>query len=270
NSSDGYHLWSDRFDRDLEDVFAVQDEIASTVVATLKGKLTVDLSMPVTPHPTDLQAYMHYLEGRYHWNKRTEHELKKSVECFERAIAREAGYSQAHAGAADSLITLGTYGVLPPHEVMSRASHAVERALTLDPDLAEAYVCRGCLESVYDWSWRRAEQDFRRAIDINPASPSTHHWYAINYLVPVGRFDEAIEQLRRALELDPLSLILKTSLGMTFYFSGRHDQALKELAKTVELEENFVLARVFLGHTYTALSRYDEALGEFTAAIRLS
>ncbi len=136
--------------------------------------------------------------------------------------------------------------------------------------LAEAYVCRGCLQSVYNWSWSEAEDDFKRAIELNSDCPAAHHWYGINYLVPRGRFDEAAEQLRRALDLDPLSLVIKTSLGMTSYFAGRYGQALQELSSAIELDESFVLARVFLGHTYTAMSRYDEASREFGEAIRLS
>ncbi len=271
NSADGYHLWSERFDRDLEDVFAVQDEIARTVVRTLKGKLATDEGTPlVAPHSRDLEAYMFYLEGRYHWNKRTEYELQKSVGCFEQAIARDPGYAQAYTGMADALVTLGTYGALPPKEVMPRAKSAVEQALQIDAELAEAYTCRGCFQSVYNWSWSAAEHDFKRAIDLNPRYPSAHHWYAINYLVPVGRFEEATDELQRALELDPLSLAIKTSLGMKSYFAGQYEQALQELSQAIELDENFALARVFLGHTYTALSRCDEALGECEVAIRLS
>ena len=270
-SADGYHLWSQRFDRNLEDVFAVQDEITASVVSTLKGRLAADASAAIAaPRSRDLDAYGSYLEGRYHWNKRTEDELKKSVACFERAIEKDPDYAQAHAGMADAYVTLGTYGAMPPKDVMPRAKRALEKALEIDSGLAEAYTCRGCVRSVYDWSWPEAEQDFRRAIDLKPSYPTAHHWYAINHLVPLGRFGEATEELHRALDLDPLALAIKTSVGMKCYFAGQYDDAVRELSKTIELDESFGMARFVLGATYTEQARYAEALGELEAAIRLS
>jgi TolB-like protein/tetratricopeptide (TPR) repeat protein len=270
-SADGYHLWSRRFDRDLGDVFDVQDEIAGTVVMLLKGKLAVDQrAAPVVRRSRDLEAYEFYLEGRYHWNKRTEEELKRSVACFERAVDRDPGYSQAYAGMADAYVTLGTYGAMPPKDVMPRAKRALETALEIDVGLAEAYTCRGCVRAVYDWSWSDAEQDFRRAIALQPSYPTAHHWYAINHLVPAGRFDEATEELQRALSLDPLALAIKTSLGMKSYFAGQYEDAVRELSKTIDLDERFGMARLFLGATYTEQARYAEALEELVAAIHLS
>jgi TolB-like protein/Flp pilus assembly protein TadD len=271
NTVDESRLWQESFDRELEDIFAVQDEIASTVVKILKGKLDTDESTrAVVPHAQNVEAYQAYLEGRYHWNKRTESELKKSAQCFERAIALDPQYAPAYVGLAEALVTLGTYGAVPPSEVVLKAPAALEKALEIDDTFAEAYVCRGCLQSVYNWSWSEAEGDFKRAIELNSDCPAAHHWYGINYLVPRGRFDEAAAQLHRALDLDPLSLVIKTSLGMTSYFAGRYEQALEELSKAIELDESFVLARMFRGHTYTRLSRREEALGEFDEAIRLS
>jgi len=270
-STDGYHLWSQRFDRDLVDVFAVQDEIAGSVVSMLKGRLAADSRTAlVAPHRHDLDAYGFYLEGRYHWNKRTEDELKKSVGCFEHAIDRDPGYAQAYAGMADAYITLGTYGAMRPKDVMPRAKGALERALEIDTGLGEAYTCRGCVRAVYDWSWSDAERDFRRAIELRPSYPTAHHWYAINHLVPVGRFDEATEELRHALDLDPLAIAIKTSAGMKCYFAGQYDDAVRELSKTIELDGSFGMARFFLGATYTEMSRYPEAFAELEAAIRLS
>ena len=218
----------------------------------------------------DLAAYESYLEGRYHWNKRTEDELKKSVVCFERAIDRDPDFAPAYAGMADAYVTLGTYGRMAAKDAMPAATRAVERALALDAGLAEAYACRGCVRAVYDWSWSDAEQDFRRAIELKPSYPTAHHWYAINHLVPVGRFDEATEELRRALELDPLALAIKTSVGMKCYFAGQYDDAVRALSKTIELDESFGMAHFFLGATYTELSRYPEALAELETAIHLS
>jgi eukaryotic-like serine/threonine-protein kinase len=270
DAAEGYHLWSQRFDRDLIDIFAVQEEIAAAVVTRLKGKFAADKGAAVAPRGRDLEAYEAYLEGRYHWNKRTEAELQRSVAFFKRAVAKDPTYAQAYAGMADAYVMLGTYGALPAKEVMSRAKLALESAIELDRESAEAYTCRGCVRSVYDWSWLEAENDFRRAIAANPSYPTAHHWYAINHLVPLGRFSEALEELRRALELDPLALAIKTSVGMTSYFAGRYDVAGRELSKTIDLDHGFGMAHFFLGATYTEQGKHEEALQELETAIRLS
>ena len=171
---------------------------------------------------------------------------------------------------ADAYVTLGTYGALPARDVMPRAKAAVDRALEIDAGLAEAYACRGCVRSVYDWSWSDAERDYRKRSALQPAYPTAHHWYAINHLVPLGRFEEATDELRRALDVDPLALAVKTSLGMKAYFAGRYDEAARELLKTIELDDRFGMARFFLGATYTEQFKYAEALGELEAATRLS
>ena len=168
-------------------MFKIQDEIASTVVSTLRVKLGAEeAERLVTPHTRDLEAYEFYLEDRYHWSKRTAEGLSKSVACFQKAVRRDERYAQAYAGMADAYITQGTYGVPPAEEVMPRAKAASRQALEIDDELAEAYACRGCVQSVYDWSWSRAGDDFRRAIEPNPTYPTAHHWYGINHLVPVG------------------------------------------------------------------------------------
>jgi serine/threonine-protein kinase len=267
-TGDGYQLWSKRFDREMADVFEVQDEIAASVVETLQGQLATKVPV-VAPHTRDLDAYTSYLEGRYHWNKRTEVELEASVECFNSAIARDPAYAVAYAGMADAYVTLGTYGAMPPTEVMSSAKAALEKALEIDPALAEAYACRGCVRSVFDWSWAEGERDFLRAIDLNPSYPTAHHWYAINHLVPRGRFEAAAEALRRARNLDPLALAVRTSVGMTAYFVEDYNDAVRQLVRTIQLDEGFGMARAFLGAAYIEQRRYDDARGEIEVALRL-
>ena len=270
-SADGYQLWSERFDRKIDDIFAVQEEIANSVVNTLKGRLANDRSRPaVAQRRRNLEAYAFYLEGRYHWNKRSEEELKKSVACFERAIERDPDYAEAYAGMADAYVTLGTYGARPASEVMPKARVALDRALEIDAELAEAYACRGCVRSVYDWTWADAEHDYRKAIALQPGYTTAHHWYAINHLVPLGRFDEATEALRRALEVDPLALAVRTSLGMKSYFAGQYDEAAQELLRTIEIEDRFGMARFFLAATYAEQRRYAEARAELEIAISVS
>jgi serine/threonine protein kinase/tetratricopeptide (TPR) repeat protein len=267
-TEDGYQLWSERFDRDIEDVFAIQDEIAAAVVKTLKGQLTSHIPL-VAPHTRDLAAYTSYLEGRYHWNKRTEDELRKSVECFEDAIERDPGYAVAYAGKADAYVTLGTYGAMPPADVIPSAKEALQKALAIDDALAEAYACRGCVRSVFDWSWADAERDFLRAIELYPSYATAHHWYAINHLVPRGRFEDAGVELHRALDLDPLALAIRMSLGLKSYFAARYDDAVDELTRTIQLDNRFGMAHAFLGASYIEQGRYHEARAEIDAALRL-
>ena len=271
-TADGFLLWSERFDCELKDIFTVQDEITRSIVVALRGRLAADNSGRTVdaPRRTNVDTYRLYLEGRYHWNKRTEEELNKSVACFERALEHDPGHAPSYAALADAYVTLATYGARPALAVMPRASAALQQALRIAPALSQAYTCRGCVRALFEWDWPGAEADFQTALSLNAAYPTAHHWYAINHLVPLGRFREASESLHRALDLDPLALAIRTSLGMTFYFSGRFDEAASELSKTIELDERFGIARLFLGATYIEQSRYVDAHSELEAAIRLS
>ena len=268
NAQDGYQLWSERFDRDMADVFVVQDEIAASVVKTLHAQLTTKAPL-VAPHTRDLNAYTSYLEGRYHWNKRTEDELRKSVNCFAEAVERDPRYAVAYAGMADAYVTLGTYGTIAPDDAIPRAKEALRRALEIDDSLPEAYACRGCLRSVFDWVWADAERDFLRALQLNPSYPTAHHWYAINHLVPRGRFDDAGKELRRAIDLDPLSLAIRMSLGMTAYFAGDCAAAVDALLRTIQLDNGFGMAHAFLGATYLEQGQHHLARNHVDAALRL-
>ena len=237
----------------------------------MRGRLAADVGRTVdATRRTNVETYRLYLEGRYHWNKRTEEELDKSVACFERALEHDPGHAPSHAALADAYVTLATYGVRPALEVMPRASSALRLALRIAPALPQAYTCRGCVRALFEWDWAGAEGDFQTALSLNPAYPTAHHWYAINYLVPLGRFREAFESLHRALDFDPLALAVRTSLGMTSYFGGCFDDAVDELLKTIELDERFGIAHLFLGATYTEQARYEDAHSELEAAIRLS
>ncbi len=268
DTQDGYQIWSERFDREITDLFAVQDEIAASVVRTLHLQLTTKVPI-VAPHTRDLDAYTSYLEGRYHWNKRTEDEITRSVDCFKQAVERDPRYGVAYAGLADAYVTLGTYGAIPPAYAIPQAKDAVRKALDVDDRLSEAYGCRGCLRSVFEWSWTDAERDFLRAIELNPSYPTAHHWYAINHLVPRGRFKQAGEELRRAIDLDPLSLAIRMSLGLTSYFAGDSAAAVDALLRTIQLDNGFGMAHAFLGAAYLEQGRYHEAHDQIDAALRL-
>ncbi|HEX2800307.1 MAG TPA: protein kinase, partial [Thermoanaerobaculia bacterium] len=281
NVANGYQLWSSQYDREMKDVFAVQDEIAGSILAALRVTLIKADDAPlVQPHTGAPEVYKLYLKGRHEWNKRTEDGLLRSLEYFQEAIDRDPGYARAHAGLADSYVLLGVYGIRPPSEVMPKAKATAARALEeaadaslpgqADTGLAAVHTTLGCVKAVYDWSWAEAERHFRQAIERDPKYPTAHHWYAMNCLVPMRRFEEATREIRLAQESDPLSPAIQTSLGLVHYFAGRLVEAAAALKKTLETDGGFAMAHFFLGQTYMRMERAEDALAALGNASRLS
>jgi eukaryotic-like serine/threonine-protein kinase len=271
SAEDGYQLWSERFDRTMDDLFAVQDDIAREVTNALQLTLSSGASRKLVSGRTeDPEAYTLYLKGRHFWAKRTEEALRTSVGYFQAAIARDAAFANARAGLAESYVTLGLYGVVTPDDVMPRARAEAQRALETFGASPGALATLGCVQAVYDWAWSEAEQSFRQAIEAGRGAPSPHHWYAINYLVPLGRFTEADRHLRQALDADPLSAPISASAGLRSYFAHQFEQALDEFAKTLAFESSFSAAHFFLGLSLAELGRFEAALAEIEAAVRLS
>lgn len=270
NVSDGFLLWSEQFEREMEDIFQIQDDIAQAIVKALKIKLIDKKDEKIYKNYTEnVDAYSEYLKGRYHWNKRTADALKKSIEHFNMAIEKDPQYALAFAGLADAYIILGLYGASPPKFVMPKAKAAAQKAIEIDADLPEAHISLGCIQSVYDWDWSGAEEQFKWGIDLNPNYAIAHHWYAINYLVPMGRFDEAIDEVKKALDLDPISLVINTTVGLVHYYAREYDKAKDIFLQTLEVESNFAMAHFFLGQTYTQQKLFDDALNEFEEANKL-
>jgi len=269
--ADGYQLWSGRYDREVTDIFAIQEEIARTIVETLKPKLlgTSEVPSPRGQAP-DFEVYNLYLKGRYHCNKRTEDGLTKSIASFETVIARAPDYAAGYVGLADAYVLLGVYGLAAPAEVMPKARIAALRALELEDAAPQVHTSLGCLRSVYDWSWAEAERDFRRALELDPGYATAHHWYAVNYLAALRRFDEAREEIRIAHELDPLSLPISVSAGLISFFAAQFDQALEAFQRTLELDDSFAVAHLFRGQTYACMGRGEEALISLRRAVELS
>jgi serine/threonine-protein kinase len=265
---DGFHLWSERFDRKMEDIFAIQDEIARAIVKMLEVKLVGERKALVRRYTDNLDAYTSYLQGRYYWNKRTEEGLEKGLSFFEQAIAKDPEYALAYAGLADSYNLLGFYGVEPPRQVYPRAEAAAGEALRMDETMAEAYASLGFARMFYDWDWPRAEEAFLRAIELNPDCSTAHHWYA-EYMVLVGRGQDAAAQSRKALESDPLSLIINTLLGWVPHYERRYDEAVAQHYRTLEMDPGFVPAHFFLGLAFVQKSMFEEALAEFRRAASL-
>ena len=267
DAGDGCQMWAERFDRGLDDVFAVQDEIAGAVATTLRVRLQSASGRAVlTPRSQNPEAYRLYLLGRHHWHRRTETDLHRSVEYFTASIALEPAYELAYEGLAEAAVTLGIYGALPPNEAMPMAKSNAERALAMGPPRPGALATLGCVSALYDWSWVDAERQFRQAIDSMPGTSSARAWYAMNLLVPRGRFVEAVDELRRALEVDPLSLAIAIGLGVSAYYAHEYDEAADALARALQLDAGFAMAHYFLGLTFTELGRYDEALHEMERA----
>jgi serine/threonine-protein kinase len=266
----GYHLWSDVYERDLRDVFAVQEEIARAIVGALRVRLGAESGAPlVKPTTADLEAYHLFLQGRYFWNQRTEMGLRRAAEHFERAIQRDSTFAAAYAGLADVYVVLPHYSDVPGREAYPRAMQAVTRALVLDSTLAEAYTSLAALLADWKWDWHGAERAYRRAIELNPGYPTARHWYG-EYLGQVGLPDKAVEELGRAQELDPLSRIIGSDFAWALYLDHRYDSAIAQARQTLELDPNFPPAHVQLARVYLAQERHAEAMAELQKAIQLA
>ncbi len=265
-------IWTEDYDRELQEIFAIQNDIAQRVAAALQAELPRGDKRRIEKKPTEnFEAYTSYLKGRFFWNKRTVEGLKKGIAYFEQAIAQDSAYALAYAGLADSYALLGTveYGGLAAKEAIPKAKAAAEKALALDDQCAEACASLANIRYTYEWDWPAAEQEFKRALVLNPNYTMARHWYA-HYLAARGRLDEAVAEIKLAQELDPLSLIINTTVGMVFYFARRPDQAIEQLRKTLEIDPNFVATQLQLGVFFVQQQRFAEAIAEFQKAINLA
>jgi len=268
--ADGSHLWSERYDRNIKDVFAIQDEISLAIVDNLKVKILGKEKIAIVKRYTeDLEAYNLYLKGRYYWNKRTKENLKKSIEYFEQAIERGPDYAIAFAGLADVYNMLGFYSTLSPIEAFPKAKATAMKALEIDEGLAEAHASIALAKLYYDWDWSGAKKEFMHSFKLNPGYATAHHWYA-EYLALTGCLDEAVEEAKTALKLGPFTLIINTIFGFALYYARQYDQAIKQLLKTLKLELNFVPAMFWLGLAYERNLLFEEAITTFQKAISIS
>lgn len=262
DASTGYYMWSETYDRMLEDLFAIQEEISRAIVQKLKIRLVMPRSAPVTSRsPYNVEAYNLYLKGRFHWNKRTGEGLKRSAEYFRQAIALEPGFALAYAGLSDAYSLLADYGLLTPVEAMPEAKAAASKAIDLDPTLGEAYSSLAFISSHFDWNWAQAEEYYRRAMELNPGYSTAHHWFALDYLGMLGRFEEAFVEIRIARQLDPLSTIIREGVGFLMMLSGRYDEAVAEYRETLELDPYFYKGYTSLGRVLIQRGNYEEAIG---------
>ena len=258
------HLWAKSYDREFKDVLALQSELARDIVEQTRGNVlsTQLLTRSADSRPVNPNAYEAYLKGRYFWNKRTHEGFMRAVEYFQAAIDKDPTYAQAFAGLADSYLLLGGYGFEEQKDTMSKARAAALKALAIDDRLAEAYTSLGLIVEQYDWNWAEAEQDYKRAIELNPNYSVAHHWYGDGYLAAVGKTDEAIAELRKAHELDPLSLVITTDLAKRLCFAGNYDEGMEQFRKVLEVDPDFFLAHYYLSQAYEMKGLFPEAIAE--------
>jgi eukaryotic-like serine/threonine-protein kinase len=262
-------LWGGQYSRKLSDILVVQEEIAREISEKLRLRLTPEeqkqLATGATGNP---EAYQLYLKGRYFWNKRTGDAINKSIEYFNQAIERDPNYALAYAGLADSYVILSSYTSTRETESYPKALVAATKALEINDNLAEAYTARASIRGDFDWDFANAERDYKRSIELNPNYPTARQWYG-ERLSALGRHSEAIVELKKAQELDPLSLIINNTLGLGFFFAGQYDQAIEQHRRTLDMDSSFVPAHRDLGWAYTQKRLYGEAIAEFQKAISL-
>ena len=265
--ADARTLWSERYDREMSDVFAIQDEIAGTIVRTLRATLLGDLGDP-TPvrYTANVRAYSLYLKGRFWWNRRTQAAIKEGIRYFEQAIVEDPGYALAYSGLADSYALDLDYRGAPVFEGMERAKAEARKAIELDESLAEAHTSLGWVTFIYDWDWPGAEREFRRAIELNPRYPVARQWYSW-FLAAMGRFDEALTQGRTAIDLDPASVSIRRSMGWLQYYARQYDGALDNLRRALALNPTAEETHRLLGLVYLQQGLYDEATASFKEAL---
>jgi TolB-like protein/DNA-binding winged helix-turn-helix (wHTH) protein/Tfp pilus assembly protein PilF len=267
DTRDQTQIWTETYERDLQDMLSLQNEVARDVAAGIKITLTpqTEARLALTPR-LDPEAYELYLKGRFYWNKRDTAGLRRAVDYFEKVLERRPDYALAHVGIADAYIVLGDQGSLPSAEAQLKARTAALRSLELDPGLAEAQTSLAMVRTAYDWDWDAAENGFRRAIQLNPSYATAHHWYA-HLLRALGRFEQAVAEIRRAQELDPLALIINSNLGSALFYAGRYQEAADQYRKTLRRDAGWEPAHWGLGRTLLKLGRPDEAIAELEQAV---
>ena len=263
-------LWTETYDRDLQDIFSVQSDIAQQVASALELRLGVRENSALLQQQTqNPEAYSLYLKGRNRWNLRSENEINRAIKYFEEAIGRDPGYALAYAGLADCYSILGYYGFRRSTAVLPRAKELAEKALSLNDSLAEAHASLGEILMQYYFDWKRAGSELDRAIELNPSYATAHFWRATHYMA-LGRIDESLAQVRKAVELDPLSMIILTNAARDLYLAGRYDESIDQYRKSLQVDHDFPIAHKGLAEVYTQKGMHEEALREIERAILLS
>jgi serine/threonine protein kinase/Tfp pilus assembly protein PilF len=263
-------IWGEQYNRKLSSLVSVQREIAADIYGHLRSRLGGEEKKFLAKRPTEnVEAYQLYLQGLFYWNKWTQSDFKKAADYFTQAVQKDPHYALAYAGLADSYSLLGDSGYLAPSEAWPKAKTAAMQALELDSTLAEAHTSLGLVKEHFEWDWSGAEKEFRSAIDLNPNLATAHHWYG-HYLANMGRFEQGLRETKKAQELDPLSLIINTTIGWQLYLARENDQAIEQLHKVLDIDPRFAPARRFLEEVYAQTGNQREAVAEREKVLSLS
>lgn len=267
----GSYLWSEAFDRKKQNLIQVQKDVARAVVKQFQSEEQFAALRKSNQRAREnVTAYNLTLRGRHHLSRRTEASLMRAVELFERALEEDAHYASAHAGLADAYGLLTHYGIIPPAEAWTKAASYAASAVLLDDTLAESHTTLAHVRSTQDWDWKGAEHEFQRAIKLDPQSATARHWYAMSCLAPLGRLNEALEQILLAQALDPTSSIVARDVSMVYYYRREFDAALVQHEQTVDLDPHFALSYWTLGLIHKQSGALDKAIAAFEQALELS
>ncbi len=262
DSTQDAYLWAQTYRGSLEDVFDIQEKVAAKIVRALRVRLTPDEKQILKKRSTEnSEAYQLYLQGRYFWNKRSERELKTAIKYFEEAIEKDPRYALAWAGIADSYSLLGEYGNIPRKELYPLAQAAANKALDIDSRLAEVHTSLASLLMLNTWDWENSEKEFKFAIELNPHYATAHHWYS-QWLLCMGKLEEALETVSRAAELDPISQAILKDKGLAFYYNRLYDRTIEMGRRTLELDPNYAGGHRLLSLAYQGKKMFDEAIAE--------
>lgn len=266
--SDGALLWAENFDERDTDIFALQDSISEKVAKSLSLELNTDERDKLKKRYTEnIEAYHLYNKGRFFWNNRSGNDLRKSIEMYEQAIAKDENYALAYAGLAESYVVLQFFSQSQENDYFPKAKQAAEKALSLDANIPEAHAALALYKQHYEWNWEDAESAFKRAISSNPSYSTAHQWYG-EFLAFMGRTEESIAEVEKAFELDPLSLSTNTARAVPYLRSGRYAEAIEKLQPALELDKDFSLALLYLGRSYAGMGDHKEAIAQFQKTIK--
>lgn len=262
-------LWTETYDRDLRDIFSVQSDIAKQVANALELRFGIRESSQVRQQTQNPEAHSFYLKGRYRWNMRGENEINRAIKYFEEAIGRDSSYALAYAGLADCYSILGYYGFRRAAVVFPRAKELAEKALSLDDTLAEAHASLGEALMQYYFDWDKSGSELDLALELNPSYATAHFWRATHYMSH-GRFSDSLAAVKKAVELDPLSMIILTDAARNLYLARRYEEAIEQYHKSLNVDSNFAIAHKGLAEVYAQVGRHDDAISEIEKAIALS
>jgi serine/threonine-protein kinase len=259
----GNQIWGENYERKVEELSLLENEITRGVALGLRERLSgADALRLSKQNAADPEALPLYLRGRFYWNRRTVPDIERSIDYFQSAIAKDPAYAPAYAGLADAYVVLPAYQPSASHDVYPKARSAAQKALQIDDSLAEAHATLGVVLHEYDWKFTESEEEFKRALDLNPNYATAHHWYA-ELLLDLGRYDEAVAEIKVAQSLDPLSLIINTAVGTLLTASGKHEEAIVQLQNAIEMDANFARAHLRLAFAYEDLDRFADAAVEY-------